>query len=435
MRKTKFAALIALSLIAVACSDGGGSGGSDATTDVTDGGATETTVTTGGTRTLKIGYAYQDVSAFTILNDKFSIGDPELQGAAVLEAWRRDGVLPMNGIDIEFVYVKFNTLSADDQLGACTRLAQDEQVFAVIATRDFQVGSSCLTERYGIPTITSSGMAVSAYERGAPWLFSVQATETQAATSFVQWAQERGDLDGKRIGLYWDTRSEEAADAFKAALADLGIELASDLPSDGEGIGSPQDQIVVQRFLADGVDLPIMMVGTSSVTNFLASAEQQGYEPNLLWFEWSNQLNDVSTDAFPQSMLDGVQAMAMSRVGELAAGIEPGTSAAACIANYQSFAGVDVELVVPASGETGQILFTCDLMTILLEGLRNAGDDPTPESFVASLEMITDLELAWWGNLSYSADDHAGVEQIRTVTWSTDCPCWTAEGELTDVNP
>lgn len=424
-----------VSVLAVACSDDGDATkttNATETTTATDGSSGATTPA-GETRTLKIGYAYQDVSAFAILSKKFSLGDIELQAQSVLEAWRRDGLLP-EGIDIELVFAKFNTLSPEDILGACNKLAQDDQVFAVIASRDFGVGSQCLAERFGIPTISSQGMSSSAYERGAPWLFSVQPTESQAMSSFVEWANAKGALAGKKVGIYWDTRSEEAADVLKAALADLGVEVASDLPSDGEGIGSPQDAIVVQKFIDDGVDFPILMVGTSSVTSFLATAEQQGYDPDLLWFEWASQLNDVSTDALPQTLLDGVQAMTFSRVGELAAGIESSAAATTCIDNYESYAGEDVDVELPASAATGQLLFTCDLMSILLEGLKNAGANPTAESLVAGYEMITDLEMAWWGPVSFSADNHAGVRQVRTITWGTDCGCWTAEGEFADAS-
>jgi len=427
---------MALSLAVVACSDDGDSSDSVASTPNSGSTSDSTGDTTapGEVTTLKIGYAYQDVSAFAILSEKFSLGDIELQAQSVLEAWRRDGLLPA-GIDIELVFAEFNTLSPEGILGACTKLAQDDHVFAVIASRDFGVGSQCLAERFGIPTISSMGVAASAYERGAPWLFSVQPTESQAILSFVSWANERGALEGKKVGIYWDTRSEEAADDLKDALADLGVEVVSDLPSDGEGIGSPQDAIVVPRFIADGVDFPILMVGTSSVTAFLAVSEQQDYDPDLLWFEWASHLNDVSTDALPQTLIDGVQAMTFSRVGELSAGIEPGAAAEKCLNEYVTYSGEDVDLDVPASAATGQLLFTCDLMSILLEGLRNAGPNPTAESFVASLEMITDLELAWWGNVSYSPDDHAGVKQVRTITWSPDCGCWAAEGEFADVAP
>jgi ABC-type branched-subunit amino acid transport system substrate-binding protein len=439
-RKSQVALTALLALIVPAC---GGDDNPEA--DNTTATSTAATSADGGSstvatdpaevrQTLKIGFAYQDVGAFAVLNDKFSIGEVELQAAAVIEAWRRDGLLPLNGVDLEFVYAEFNHLSPEGQLGVCTRFAQDEEVFAVISSRDFPIGAKCLTERYGIPVIDSSGLTRSDYELGAPWLFTVRADQSQVMEFFVKWADANGAFDGKRIGLYWDTRSEEAHDAFVAALAEIGVEIASDLPSDGEGIGSPQDQIVVQRFMSDDADLAILMVGSSSVTNFLASAEQQGYSPALLFPEWANQLTDVSTQAFPQSLMDGVQAMTMSRVGEVAAGFDLNPQAVTCVDNYEAFTGEDVELVSPESGETNQTLFTCDLMAILLEGLRLAGENPTRESFVVALETIADFPLAAWGNVTFTPDDHAGVDQVRTIRWSNACECWTAEGDFENLS-
>ena len=383
---------------------------------------------------LKIGYAYPDVSAFAILSDKFSIGDPELQAASVLQAWRRDGVLPIDGIDIELVFGKYNILDSEEKIGVCTQLAEDEDVFAVIAGRNFEVGSECLASRYGIPVIDGSGLPRSTYDRTAPWLFTVRADESRVMELFVAWADRMGALDGKRIGVFWDTRSEEAVDTLKAELAEIGQEVASDLPSDGEGIGSPQDAIVVQRFMSDDVDFAILLVSTSSVTNYLASAEEQGFTPDLLWFEWANTLTDVSTAAYPQGLIDGVEAMAMGRLGEIAAGFDLAPQAVRCVDDYEAFAGEDVALVSPESGETVQTLFTCDLMNLLLEGLRGAGAEPTPESFVAALETVTDFPLATWGNLTWTPDDHAGVDQVRTVVWSSACECWTALGEFENLD-
>ena len=384
-------------------------------------------------RVLRIGYAYPDVSAFEILSDKFSIGDPEIQAASVIQAWRRDGVLPMNETDIEMVYVNYNILDSKEKLGACTQLAEDEGVFAVIAGRNFEAGSECLAKRYGIPVIDSSGLPRSTYDRTAPWLFTVRADESRVMELFVAWANQKGALDGMRIGVFWDTRSEEAVDSLKAALVKVGQEIVSDLPSDGEGIGSPQDWIVVQRFLSDDVDFAVLLVSTSSVTNFLASAEDQVYDPDQLWFEWANTLTDVSTQAYPQALIDGMHAMTMGRLGEIAAGFDLAPQAVTCIDNYEAFSGEDVALVSPESGETVQTLFTCDLMSLLLEGLRGAGGDPTPESFVQALETITDFPLATWGNLTWSSDDHSGVKQVRTVVWSSTCECWTAQGEFEDL--
>ena len=195
-------------------------------------------------RTITIGVAYPDVSAFATLNKKFSIGDPEQQAAAVLDGWRRDGLLPVNGTDIELVFRKYSIINTSDKLGVCTGFAQDDDVFAVVSGRDFTVGAECLASRFDIPTIDLMGASPSVYDR-APRLFTIRPNEADVLRAYVQWADSRGFFDGATVGVFWDTRSEEAVEAFKEAMAAAGHSIAVEVASDGEGIGSPQDQISV----------------------------------------------------------------------------------------------------------------------------------------------------------------------------------------------
>ena len=384
-------------------------------------------------RTITVGLAYPDVSAFATLNKKFSIGDPEQQAAAVLDGWRRDGLLPANGTDIELVFRKYSIINTSDKLGVCTGFAQDDEVFAVVSGRDFTVGAECLASRFDIPTIDLMGASPSVYDR-APRLFTIRPSEAEVLRAYVQWADGEGLFDGATVGIFWDTRSEEAVDAFKEAMAAAGHSIAVEVASDGEGIGSPQDQISVERFLAAGVDTAVLLVGTSSVSNFMHFAESQNYRPAYRSMEWASHIGDVASGSLPQEQYDGTLAMTVSRVGEIAAGIPLNAEAEACVSNYERFSGTDLARSSPETAEWAQILYTCDLMSVLLAGLQGAGDDLTRESLVASLESLQGFPLAAWGDLTFGPGDHAGVQQFRTVEWSADCLCWTARTEMVDFS-
>jgi hypothetical protein len=383
-------------------------------------------------KTLAIGFAYPDVSAFAILNSKFSIGDPQEQAAAVVNGWRRDGLLPINGHDIELAYRNYPILNSHDKRGVCASFAQDDEVFAVVSGRDFTVGAECLATRFSIPVIDHNAAPPTLYERGAPWFFTVRANEAEVTTAYVQWGEQQDLFDGGTIGVFWDTRSEEAFEALRSALEAAGHQVAVDIPSDGEGIGSPQDQISVERFIAEGVDIAILLVGTSSVTNFMAFAERQGYRPMNSVMEWSGHIGDVASASLPQEQFDGVTGMAISRVGEIARGDGLSPQAVSCLDNYERFSGKVIDRSSPENAEFVQILYTCDLMSLLYAGLAGAGDDVTPESFVVALEALQDFPLSAWGNLSYGPGDHAGVQQFRTVQWQTACGCWTAVTAMSD---
>ena len=384
-------------------------------------------------RTITVGLAYPDISAFATLNKKFDIGDPEQQAAAVLDGWRRDGLLPINGTDIELVFRKYSILNSDDKLGVCTGFAQDDGVFAVVSGRDFTVGAECLASRFEIPTIDLMGASPSVYER-APLLFTIRPNEAEVLRAYVQWADGLGLFDEATIGIFWDTRSEEAVVAFREAMATAGHEIAVEIASDGRGIGSPQDQISVERFIAAGVDTAVLLVGTSSVSNFMHFAESQGYRPAYRSMEWASQIGDVASGSLNQEQYDGTVAMTVSRVGEIAAGFPLPAQTEACISNYERFSGIDIVRSSPETAEWAQILYTCDLMAVLLAGLQGAGDELTRESLVEALEGLEDLPLAAWGDLTFGPDNHAGVQQFRTIEWSTECLCWTARTEMVDFN-
>ena len=265
-------------------------------------------------RTITVGLAYPDISAFATLNKKFDIGDPEQQAAAVLDGWRRDGILPVNGTDVELVFRKYSILNSDDKLGVCTGFAQDDSVFAVVSGRDFTVGAECLASRFEIPTIDLMGAAPSVYGR-APRLFTIRPDEAEVLRAYVQWADSLGLFDDATIGIFWDTRSEEAVVAFRESMAAAGHEIAVEIASDGRGVGSPQDQISVERFIASGVDAAVLLVGTSSVSNFMHYAESQNYRPAYRSMEWASQIGDVASGSLNQEQYDGTMAMTVSRVG------------------------------------------------------------------------------------------------------------------------
>ena len=64
---------------------------------------------------VKIGYAYPDLAAFAVLNEEFGIGDPQLQAEAIVDMWRREGMLPEN-IDLQLVFAAYNILDTNAKL-------------------------------------------------------------------------------------------------------------------------------------------------------------------------------------------------------------------------------------------------------------------------------------------------------------------------------
>ena len=388
-------------------------------------------------QTIKVGFAWPDLSAFLAVCECYSVGDPEEQMLAVIEGYRQNGTLPVNGVDIELVSQSFDSLDTDSKLAACQKFGTDEQVFAALGGRIFTEGAECMATRFQTPVIDTDQAPAATIESAKPYMFTLKPDETEIVTAFANWAIGRGSFDGKKIGLYWEGGHDAAADAFKQILTDNGLSLASEIQTGGQGsVGNEQDALAAQKFQADGVDLVVFFVGSSGIVNFLQAASDQSYKPGYLDLDWASHMNDVAAGAYNQDQWAGVEALSATRLGDAP---DLSASAEACIANYESFSGKTIDRNPPEkSGEISNILISCELGNILIEGIRGAtanGGELTQDSFVAAVEALQDLPGQGWINtISFSADDHTAPADVREVTWDTACPCWKASSDWMPIS-
>ena len=279
----------------------------------------EPPATTVPARIVRIGVAFPDLEAFAVLNPEFGIGDPEAQALAVVDQWVREGLLP-EGIGVELVFGKYNIISDSAKLGVCTAFAQDSDVFAAVSSVSFTVGAECLATRFQIPVIDADGAPPSLYQRGAPWFFTLRADHAKHLRSYAQWAIDNG-LFNNRVGMYYETRLDEGVEAMRELVAAAGLEITSETATSGEGVGSPEDPIAVQRFIVDGVEVVLPLVGGSSLAGVLGFSESQGFRPVYLSTDYGEQTADVQAKTLPAEQFDGAMAVTMKRAGEIAAGM------------------------------------------------------------------------------------------------------------------
>ncbi len=421
--------LVAVAALVAACSSGDEKSTTTApATSVDSSQSTVSTVASAPNQIVKIGYAFPDLTAFAVLNKANGIGDPALQAEAVIDGWHRDGLLP-EGIDVELISAPYNIIDPQAKQGVCTELAQDDQVFAVVSGISFSVGAECLATRYQIPVIDTDGGEPSLYERGAPWLFTLRPDTATNLVSYGRWAIDSGTLDGKRVGMYFETKIAEGVAALREYFDQEGVNLVSVTETSGIGIGGAEDTLSIERFIDEGVEVGLPLVGGSSAANMYNYAQGQDYHPVYLDMDYSEHTTDIAAKTNPAAQYDGTKAMTVTRIGERASGIDnPG--AEACLANYERYAAVDISREGVETGEYSSILRTCDLFTVLLSGLVGAADNLTKENFVTALENGGTLELVGSGNGSFTADDHSFIDEYRTVQWDAACPCWKAVSDF-----
>jgi hypothetical protein len=385
--------------------------------------------------TLKVGFAYADLSEFAEVNPAYDTGDNEQQALAMVDYWLAEGLLP-DGVEIDLVIRSFDPADDTTKVALCQQFAEEDEAVAVLANRTFATGAECLAERFQIPAISADPSPASVYERTAPYLFTLRSDESTTARNFVAYADDAGLLEGATLGLFFDTASQEAVDALRDELETRGYEIASEVETGGQGIGSDQDQLAVQQFKADGVDAVLPMIGGTTLTNFMTFADEQAYTPRYLDFDYSEHMVDAATAGRPASQIEGIDAISQNRVGDFSEGGEVSDDAQACLDNYDAYSGEPVDPAVPESATLNNILITCSLGEVLVAGLQAASDagDLTADGIVAGLETIQGLPTSNWNSISFSSDDHSGSDTFRQVSFDAGCSCYVPEGEYEEFS-
>lgn len=395
--------------------DGGGGPGGGAVRGVTD-------------DEIVIGVAYPDLAAFGRVSEDFNVGDQQEQMEAILDAWRRDGLVPVHGRDIRFVYREFDILSSDEKIAACNGFIKDDKVFAVIAGRFFGEGAECVTDRFDTPLVTVNSAPEAVYQRTAPYYFTLRAPWERLFRNWMHWADVGGHLRGKTIGLFYESEVRgPVATGIKDELRSRGYEIKEEVEAEGAGIGSSQDQLAVQRFRSSDVDLVMLVTGGTSAINFMTFAESQGYRPTYIDTDYGEHTTDAAASAYEPNQYDGTFAMSATRVGEVAAGMALPPETVKCVSDYESYSGRDVGPRSPETAEYNNIVVSCDMANVMLRGLQGAGRALDGTRLVQALEGVQGMPLAAHGNLSFGPGRHYGVTEQRTVLWSQECRCWTAQ--------
>jgi len=424
------------------------SGSSGAATGTAVGGATSggsETVTAAGSATargvsaskVRIGIADPDIRALRSLGPRYDQGDVQQQIASVVEAWTREGKLPVNGRDIEFVSRRYQLLVAEEQRSACVNLVQQDKVFAVVAPYQFGVGSECVAREQQTPLIVTDEQQDDVYKR-APFLFSIYSAQGRALRNIPHWAHEEGVFKGKKLGIYYTQKAKALYDRdFTPHLKKLGYDYTVEATR-ARPEGGPEDSLAVQRMKAAGVEIVIVGIDpseatpapTSRVGTFPDQAERQDYHPLYITMPIQLSTGDTANSNQNQAQWNGARSMVYLRHGERGAGLSFEAPTEKCISDFERHTGRKFPRTgVAPNAEEASLLQVCDVMNVMLEGLRRAGPALTAQSLVSGLESIKGLGMASSAPVSYGPGVHAGVSAYRSWRWDSECVCGKVVGD------
>jgi len=387
--------------------------------------------------TIKIGVAYADLTALRALGPEYDNGNVPQQWQAVLDWWHRQGLVPVNGRDIQLYYSKYDVIDLSAQRASCASMIQDDGVFAVVGVSYFSVGSDCVASEYHTPMLTSDGPGADVFARGAPYLFSIDESADRTLDNMLYWADGRGTLRGHKIGLYYanDGIEPQLVDrSIRPTLAHLGYKLATEATTSPQDTnGGPEDAVAVQKFRAAGVEVAILL---TSKTGFLQAASAQGYKPTFIESDFLYGTSDVTTAPYPAQEFDGTYAITTSYRGAPAAGQPLTSGQKACIENYERYSGTKVDRPGPGKKETAVYAYTleaCDEGGVMLDAIRSAGRNLTASALIAGLDAIRNKALLRWAAMTFTPARYDGADLGRALLWKASCTCYVAQGTFSPL--
>jgi hypothetical protein len=215
---------------------------------------------------IAIGVLYPDLDAVRQFVDLDHGSYEDAYNAVINDINTRGGI---NGRTIIPEFIAVSPLGTDPAAAACTKLTEDDKVFAVVGTQLDGDAPLCYVETHNTPLVGGVQTAERLDRANAPW-FGWELSSDRLTEKLIGAWNTEGVFDGKKVALV-SLAADQATlnDVAVPALKELGIEPVGtaviDAPIDDVQAAYNQVGVISQKFEADGADV-LILVGQVPVT-------------------------------------------------------------------------------------------------------------------------------------------------------------------------
>ena len=287
MRKQLALTVAALTLVGLtACSTKSNSNGSPSGSSSTPASTKLGQGVTAGS--IKVGITYVDLAAIrNIVN--IDQGDYQTAFNAVIDNVNANGGI--NGRKIVPVYAAINPLGTAPAAAACTKLTEDDKVFAVIGF--FQTPDVlCYVKTHDTPIVGTSLTPDQAAVAKQPAFDMALSPEHLADKSIPTFAKQ-GVVSGHKIAVVGATADQTVMNstiipALKKQNVDIVATAINDAPTTDVPAGYAKYNLIAQKFQAAGADV-VVAVGTAGDSwPRSLQVNHSSYRPRLVATDWRN---------------------------------------------------------------------------------------------------------------------------------------------------
>ena len=326
------------------------------------------------------------------------IGIPVMHGAQAWYSFINDEFGGIYGRKIEFIALD-DGFNPANTVAVVKRLVEEEKVFAIVnplGTITYQAVFNYLVEN-GVPVVSPHGNAVFMCQPTVHTAFSIQPNNIAFGKTLAQYAVLR--LGAEKIGIAY------VDDAFGNELKQYALE---ELEAQGvapvavvsyPGTETSFSSYVLQLRQAEA-EVVILLGYLADGAAILREAETLGYEPQWLG---TNTLTDLSL-----FKLAGVAAEGLIATGFAT---DPATP-------YHPEAYLFrllLDRYFPGEIPSGYAEIAYVGAQMVTDALSLAGPDLTRDGFIEALESFTDWEHGLTPKITFSKDDHCGIENLWLI--------------------
>jgi ABC-type branched-subunit amino acid transport system substrate-binding protein len=238
---------------------------------------------------IKVGVIYPDLAA---IRDIVNVdhGDYFTAYQAIADDINAKGGI--NGRMIELVDGPVDVTSADAASTTCTKLTEDEQVFAVVGSLQASA-VECYVAQHDTALVGGQQTDDLLATAVAPW-FAFTAPIDRLALKTIEGVAAEGGFDGKKVGvitlpIYAPMMESTVNPALDAAGVDVVETAVIDVPDGDSAAANSAAATILEKFRSEGVDL-LLAVGDAFLSSSNALS-QTDYRPQIV----ATDANVVST--------------------------------------------------------------------------------------------------------------------------------------------
>ena len=341
----------------------------------------------------------------------------------------------IHGRNVVVHVVSFLPIGTADSERVCTELLEDKEVFVVIG-QFLEDNALCITELHGHPYVGHFGENTERQERSNGLFFATEMKQTRQRVGGTTEMIRAGDLDGYRVGIYYEAPPDkEYADAVEPLLDEAGINVVGVYSPGAPTTDTVQNEQntdnISTRMEADGVDL---ILNLSNVYGIIGSVQRIGWEVRIA--HTNGQAADRLTIADDQGLEDEYMArtfaVTTNKPTSEEALADPGVQQ--CLATFEERSS-DEPLDITNDDIVNGVVNHCRAFALTVKILEAAGGNITPETFKAAAEGLGTFDLPAMINASLSPDKHSAGSLVRRYEYFPEVRTYLPVGEPIPTDP